>query len=157
MQLRSTIKFGLTPAACGRPPEPRGDVFECRQATTANGLTSGWRYYLGKNSTAYEVLDRQSGDKVIAAQARLNRAEDYAIISRILDVADFLTHDNYMQEAFRSAPPKWWKKNMQVVIRSSIIGGMPGPPKTVALQSGRSKQKLWLRLNLRTSALRAES
>lgn len=119
-----------------------------------NGLTTGWRYYLGKNSAAYEVHDRQSGDKVIASQARANRAEDYAIISRILDVAtektvvavsattffgtlaaaDFLTNDNYMQEAFRSAPPKWWKKNMQVVIRSSIIGGMPGPPKAIALQ-----------------------
>jgi len=118
-----------------------------------NGLTSGLRYYLGKTTAAYEVRDRQGGDKVIASLARLNRAEDYAIISRILDVTtektvvavsattffgtlaagDFLTHNSYMQEAFQSAPAKWWKKDVQVVIRSRMIGGMPGPPKMVAL------------------------
>ena len=120
-----------------------------------NGLTSGLRYYLEKNSAArsYEVRDRQNGNKVIASLARLNRSEDYAIVSRILDVAtektvvsvsattffgtlaagDFLTHNNYMQEAFQSAPAKWWKKDVQVVIRSRMIGGMPGPPKMVAL------------------------
>lgn len=120
-----------------------------------NGLTSGLRYYLEKNSAAhsYEVRDRQNGDKVIASLPRLNRAEDYAIVSRIVDVAtektvvavsattflgtlaagDFLTHEAYIREAFQSAPAMWWKKDVQVVIRSRMIGGMPGPPKMVAL------------------------
>jgi hypothetical protein len=119
------------------------------------GLTSGLRYYLDKNNVerSYLVRDRQNGGKPIASLQRLGRSEDYAIISRILDVAtektviavsattffgtyaagDFLTHESYMQEAFRGAPPQWWRKNLQVVIRAPLIDGTSGPPKTVAL------------------------
>ena len=118
------------------------------------GLTSGLRYYLKKNvaSHRYEVCDRQSADKVIASIPTGNRPEEYAIISRILDVStektviavigttffgtlaggEFLTHASYMEDAFRSAPPDWYRKNIQVVIRAAIVGGTPGPPRVIA-------------------------
>jgi hypothetical protein len=117
------------------------------------GLTSGLRYYLEKNvaSHRYEVLDRQIPGKVIASIPTDNRPEEYAIISRVLDVStertmiavigttffgtlagsEFLTHASYMQDAFRFAPSNWQRKNIQIVIRAAMLGGTPGPPRVV--------------------------
>ena len=36
-----------------------------------------------------------------------------------------------MQEAFHAAPSGWARKNIQVVIKSAMVGGVPGPPKVV--------------------------
>jgi len=36
-----------------------------------------------------------------------------------------------MEEAFRGAPSDWPRKNIQVVIKSAMVGGVPGHPKTV--------------------------
>jgi hypothetical protein len=118
------------------------------------GLTSGLRYYLEKNAAShrYEVLDRQSPGKVVASVPTDNRPEEYAIVSRVLDVStektviavigttffgtlaggEFLTHPSYMEDAFRGAPPNWHRKNIQVVIRAAILDGTPGPPRVVA-------------------------
>jgi len=117
------------------------------------GLTSGLRYYLEKDavSHSYEVLDRQAPGKLIASVSRSNRAEEFAIVSRIFDIStertviavagatfygtlaggDFLTHARYMQEAFRGAPANWYRKNIQVVLKATDVGGVPGPPKVI--------------------------
>jgi len=118
------------------------------------GLTTGLRYYLGKNAAnrSYEVHDRRNSGKVIAFTPQSNRTEEFAIVSRILDVStekavitatgatsfatiaavDFLTHANYMQEAFRGAPSNWYRKNIEVVIKATVVGGSPGPPRAIA-------------------------
>jgi hypothetical protein len=119
------------------------------------GLTSGLRYSLGINTTthAYEVQDRQNPGKALASvTTRDHRPEEFAIVSRIFDVqtektvvavigttflgtqagAEFLTHPEYMQEAFRRAPLNWHRKNIQVVIAATIVGGTPGPPRVLA-------------------------
>ncbi len=119
------------------------------------GLTSGLRYSLGVNTAnhAYEVQDRQSPGKVVASvTTRDHRPEEFAIVSRVLDVqtektvvtvigttflgtlagGDFLTQPAYMQETFRKAPLNWYRKNIQVVIAATIVGGTPGPPRVLA-------------------------
>ena len=117
------------------------------------GLTRGLRYYLEKNaaSHSYEVHDRQASGKAIAFGPQSNRTEEFAIVSRILNVSteravitatgatsygtiaaiDFLTHAAYMQEAFRDAPPNWYRKNIEVVLKATVVGGSPGPPKAI--------------------------
>jgi hypothetical protein len=117
------------------------------------GLTGNLRYYLDKNaaSYSYEVRDRTSPGKVVASVSRSNRAEDFAIVSRIFDVstektviaivgstsygtlagADFLTHARYMQEAFRGAPENWYRKNIQVILKATVVGDSPGPPTVI--------------------------
>ena len=117
------------------------------------GLTRELRYYLEKNaaSRSYEVHDRQAGGKAIAFGPQSKRTEEFAIVSRILDVSteravitatgatsygtiaavDFLTHASYMQEAFRNAPPNWYRKNIEVVLKATVVGGAPGPPKAI--------------------------
>ena len=119
-----------------------------------NGLTSGLRYYFDKNlaTQTYDLLDRRNPGKIVASVPKASRQEEYAIVSRIFDpstektvvalvgmtflgtlaAGDFLTHSSYMDEAFHSAPAGWAHKNIQVVIKSAMVGGVPGPPKVVA-------------------------
>jgi hypothetical protein len=119
------------------------------------GLTSGLRYYLDRDTVhrRYEVHDRQAQGKVIAtAEQSIDRPEEYAIVSRVFNPAtektvitimgmtqqgtlaggDFLTNGRYMQEAFQGAPAKWYRKNIQVVLRTAMVSGTAGPPKVVA-------------------------
>ena len=117
------------------------------------GLTSGLRYYFDKNlvTQTYNLRDRQNPGKVLASVPKSNRPEEYAIVSRIFDpstektviavtgmtffgtlaAGDFLTHASYMEEAFRGAPSGWAHKNIQVIIKSAMVAGVPGPPKVV--------------------------
>jgi hypothetical protein len=117
-------------------------------------LMTSTPFYLEKNAASheYEVRDRQKHGAILASSPMDNRREEYAIISRIFDPAtettvvavvgatyygtlvggDFLTRPRYMEDAFRSAPRDWWRKNIQVVISASVVGGMPGPPRVRA-------------------------
>lgn len=117
------------------------------------GLTSGLRYYFDKNLTSqtYDLRDRQHPDKILASVPKPSRQEEYAIVSRIFDPstektviavvgmtffgtlagADFLTRPAYMEQAFRSATADWSHKNIQVVLKSAMVGGLPGPPQVV--------------------------
>ena len=45
---------------------------------------------------------------------------------------DFLTNAEYMREAFRAAPRDWNRKNLQLVLKTTLVGGTAGPPKVVA-------------------------
>jgi hypothetical protein len=118
------------------------------------GLTGSLRYYIDRStqSFSYEVLDRQNPGKVVfSAPRNASRPEEYAIVSRIFDAptektvvsiagmtfngttmaGEFLTSDRYMREAFGNAPPKWNQKNIQVILRTTMVAGATGPPKVV--------------------------
>lgn len=45
---------------------------------------------------------------------------------------DFLTNPTYMQEAFQAAPAGWYRKNVQLVLRTAMVSGTAGPPEAVA-------------------------
>ena len=119
------------------------------------GLTGNLRYYIDRStqSFSYEVLDRQNPGKVIFSASRnASRPEEYAIVSRIFDAptektvvsiagmtfngtiaaGEFLTNERYMREAFGKAPPKWYQKNIQVILKTTMVAGATGPPKVVA-------------------------
>lgn len=77
---------------------------------------------------------------------------DYALISRILDsksgqpliavggitqygthaAGAFLTSNGAVAEILKHGPPGWQGKNLQVVIRTDVIGSTPGPAQVVA-------------------------
>jgi hypothetical protein len=119
------------------------------------GLTGNLRYYIDRStqSFSYEVLDRQNPGKVVFSAARnVYRPEEYAIVSRIFDAptektvvsiagmtfngtiaaGEFLTNERYMREAFGKAGPKWYQKNIQVILKTAMVAGATGPPKVVA-------------------------
>jgi len=119
------------------------------------GLTGNLRYYIDRStqSFSYEVLDRQNPGKAVFSAARNEyRPEEYAIVSRIFDAptektvvsiagmtfngtiaaGEFLTSERYMREAFGQVAPKWYQKNIQVILKTTMMAGSTGPPKVVA-------------------------
>jgi hypothetical protein len=119
------------------------------------GLTGNLRYYIDRStqSFSYDVLDRQNPGRVIFSAVRnASRPEEYAIVSRIFDAptektvvsiagmtfngtiasGEFLTSERYMHEAFWNAAPKWYQKNIQVILKTTMMAGATGPPKVVA-------------------------
>jgi hypothetical protein len=77
---------------------------------------------------------------------------DYAIVTRLIDsktgqffvalaglgtagtqtAGEFVSTPKYLDEALRSAPPDWYKKNMQIVVQTTVTDSIPGPPHVVA-------------------------
>ena len=80
-----------------------------------------------------------------------NLAQDYAIVSRVVDpttgklvvtasglakfgteaAGEFLTNPVYMEEISKSAPPDWDRKNIEIIIATNVIGRSAGPPHIV--------------------------
>ena len=78
--------------------------------------------------------------------------EDFAIVTRLLDAktgqvliaaagigangtqaaGEFISRRDYLEAAFRSAPPDWQKKNPQVILLTTVTDSVAGPPRVVA-------------------------
>jgi len=79
-------------------------------------------------------------------------SQDYAVVTRVLDpttgqtvvtasglakfgtqaVGEFLTDPAAMAEIAKTGPPDWYRKNMQIVVATSIVGLSGGPAHVVA-------------------------
>jgi hypothetical protein len=77
--------------------------------------------------------------------------EDYALVSRVLDpttqrlvvtaagitkfgtaaAGEFLSEPAYMDQAMRSASKGWERKNIQIVLATSLVGESSGPPRVL--------------------------
>ena len=102
------------------------------------------------------IVDRQSpgGRKWLVRETApyASVAEDYALISRVLDpttgrlvvtaagitkygtaaAGEFLSDPIYMERAMRSAPSGWERKNIQILLATELVGESSGPPRVVA-------------------------
>jgi hypothetical protein len=122
-------------------------------------LTSDLRYFFVSNKDARTnaIVDREHRDdvrwRVSTGVPRSKLVEDYALMTRLmnpatertvvsvagitdlgtLEAAEFLTDAAYMEKAFQHAPANWDKKNVQVVLKTRIVGGTPGPPSVEAI------------------------
>lgn len=96
------------------------------------------------------IVDRSDSRKHWSATASF--AEDYAIVSRILNsktgttviaaagvgyagtqaAAEFLTNPQSVAALVKSLPNGWEKKNIQIVLHTSVTNQLPGPPDVVA-------------------------
>jgi hypothetical protein len=103
-----------------------------------------------------ELRDRQDQDKalwIVPGEPRSAEVyDDYAIVSRVLDpstektlvaiaavtqsgtqsAGDFITDPDYLREAFRGARSDWYRRNIQIVLKTRIVTGAAGPPQVVA-------------------------
>jgi hypothetical protein len=107
------------------------------------------------------TFDREDGDAEVTdqmapghrwARTATTPRSDFAIISRVFRsrtgepviiaaglgqygtriAGELLTNATYLEEALRGAPADWQTKNLQIVVRTEVIGTTPGPPKTLA-------------------------
>ncbi len=78
--------------------------------------------------------------------------EDFAVVTRLLDsktgqllitaagvaangtqaAGEFVSSEDSLAECLRTAPPDWQKKNLQVVVQTTVIDSVAGPPRVVA-------------------------
>lgn len=70
------------------------------------------------------LLDAKTGQVVIAAAGLGSRGTQAA--------GEFISRSDYLEQAFRSAPPDWQKKNLQVVLQTTVTDSVPGPPRVIA-------------------------
>jgi hypothetical protein len=105
--------------------------------------------------SGYSICDRSKGGAVawaIPRPAVSQHPDDYAIASRMFDATtgnlvvtaagilpygtqaagELLTSNRYLEEALRQAPQDWYRRNLQIVIHTKVVGGVPGPPEVVA-------------------------
>jgi hypothetical protein len=81
--------------------------------------------------------------------------QDYAIVTRAFDATtertvvsvagienygtlaagEFVTDPEYLGAALLNGPKDWQKKNLQIVLGTTVIEGTPGPPKVLATWS----------------------
>jgi hypothetical protein len=118
-------------------------------------LTGPMRFSYERDDDTFWIKDRQNPsrrDRAVNYQTPyLDLAEDYALISRVLEpttermvvvaggltgfgtitAGEFLTNPNYMNAIAKQLPVNWEHKNIQLVLATKVIGGNSGPPQVV--------------------------
>jgi hypothetical protein len=101
----------------------------------------------------YAVRDRRTNEVVarIAEQGE-TAPDEFAIVARVFSTSmerptvviagvadrgtsaagDFVTNAAYLRQAFADAPAGWTRKNIEVLLKSALVSGAPGPPQVVA-------------------------
>jgi hypothetical protein len=113
------------------------------------------RFSFERNNQMFWIKDRQNPAKAEYTldydTPYMSLTQDYALISRALEpttqrmvvvaagltgygtlaAGEFLTNENYMEEAVKGAPAGWERKNLQFVVATEVIKGNSGPPRVV--------------------------
>jgi hypothetical protein len=123
-------------------------------------LSDVGRYGFEHEGTKYWIVDRQGqGTRKWGidldhrnSDGKLDLHEDFAIVSRVLNqrtgkmlvtvgglygfgtqaAGQFLTDPKYLMKFAASLKSGWQSKNLQLVIRTEVIDGTPGPPELIA-------------------------
>jgi len=131
-----------------------GDLRE-RPAILIGGFNNSWTLEMTADlrfvfSYLHQIEDRF--DKKRSWKASQDFTDDYAIISRILNsktgeilitaagigqagtraAGEFLTSPADMDSLLQAAPKGWDKKNLQIVLHTSVINGSPNHPDVIA-------------------------
>lgn len=117
-------------------------------------MTSDLRFVFEERDGILWIHDRTSPDKKWFCRLGLHGevVTDFGVVTRLLDsqtghsvvsvagitapgtdaAAQFVSAPQYLSELARTAPPGWEKKNMQVVVQTSVIDAGASPPHVVA-------------------------
>jgi hypothetical protein len=123
-------------------------------------LTANLRFHFigGLTTTSRWLADRKNPDmknwKVDSSRPYSVVTDDWAMISRFRDpetehwivaaaglsrfgtiaAGEFLTNPIHLEELARRAPANWGRKNLQVIIATTVINGQPAPPRILATE-----------------------
>ncbi len=117
-------------------------------------LTANLHFAFVETAGKFAIQEQTPGGKVWPQHAVNAAGErtDFAIVGRILDsrtgqfivivagidgtgtqaAADFVSHPEYIEKGLGNAPADWQKKNLEVVLQTTITDSIPGPPQVVA-------------------------
>jgi hypothetical protein len=123
-------------------------------------LTANLRFHFigGLTTTSRWLADRKNPDmknwKVDSSRPYSVVTDDWAMISRFRDpetehwivaaaglsrfgtiaAGEFLTNPIHLEELARRVPANWGRRNLQVIIATTVINGQPGPPRILATE-----------------------
>ena len=117
-------------------------------------MTSNLRFAFVEQDGHFKIQEQSpSGGArswVLGPQGQI--VEDFAVVTRLLDsktgqvviaaaglgangtqaAGEFIAREDYLEEAFRTAPSDWPTKNVQVVVQTTVTDSVAGPPRVVA-------------------------
>jgi hypothetical protein len=96
------------------------------------GSGRAWRARTGKNHLVFEdygvvtrLVNSDTGQFVVAvAGIKANGTEA---------AGEFASSPDGLEKALRTAPSDWWKKNLQIVVQTTVTDAVNGPPRAVAI------------------------
>jgi hypothetical protein len=122
----------------------------------ASGMRFRFRPVEGRTTSPYMIEDRshpEAGWRVDNVYPFESQTSDYALISRTFDsstrnvsvsvsgltsfgsqaAAAFLTNPDGWKQVVAEAPSDWTRRNLQIVLRSALVGRTPGTARIVAV------------------------
>ena len=118
-------------------------------------MTSNLRFAFVEQDGHFKIQEQSSSGRarswVLGPRGQI--VEDFAVVTRLLDsktgqvviaaaglgangtqaAGEFISRQDYLEEAFRMAPADWPKKNVQVVVQTTVTDSVPGPPRIIAI------------------------
>jgi hypothetical protein len=117
-------------------------------------MTSNLRFAFVEQDGNFKIQEQGPSGRtrswVLGPQGQI--VEDFAVVTRLLDsktgqviiaaaglgangtqaAGEFISRQDYLEEAFRTAPSSWPKKNVQVVVQTTVTDSVAGPPRVIA-------------------------
>jgi hypothetical protein len=117
-------------------------------------MTSNLRFVFAEQDGHFRIQEQipsgQARSWILGPHGEI--VEDFAIVTRLLDAktgqvliaaaglgangtqaaGEFISRRDYLEDAFRTAPSDWQKKNLQVVLETTVTDSVAGPPRVVA-------------------------
>ncbi|HSZ63041.1 MAG TPA: hypothetical protein VK828_14660 [Terriglobales bacterium] len=117
-------------------------------------MTSNLRFAFVEQDGNFKIREQSPSGRVrswvLGPQGQI--VEDFAVVTRLLDsktgqviiaaaglgangtqaAGEFISRQDYLEEAFRTAPSDWPKKNVQVVVQTTVTDSVAGPPRVIA-------------------------
>ena len=117
-------------------------------------MTSNLRFAFVEQDGHFKIQEQspsgQARSWVLGPRGQI--VEDFAVVTRLLDsktgqvviaaaglgangtqaAGEFISRQDYLEEAFRTAPSDWPKKNVQVVVQTTVTDSVAGPPRVIA-------------------------
>ena len=118
-------------------------------------MTSNLRFVFAEQDGHFRIQEQgpsgQARSWVLGPRGQI--VEDFAVVTRLLDsktgqviiaaaglgangtqaAGEFISRADYLEAAFRTAPPDWQKENLQVVLQTTVTDSVAGPPRVVAI------------------------
>jgi hypothetical protein len=116
MQMTSNLHFALQFDAGIREQIPSGRVWESQFNSHGE--------YTADYGVVSRLLDSKTGQFLVSAGGVGSPGTQAA--------GEVISNLQYLEEALRTAPADWNKKNFQLVVQTNVIDSIPGPPQVVA-------------------------
>lgn len=119
-QLNARFRFSFSPAGVEAGIEDRMNP---NKTWRIGDNRADWKVPVDY-AIASRILDPSTGNMVVTAAGLLHYGTEAA--------AELLTDSNYLEQATKLAPRNWQHKNLQIVLRTKVVGNTAGPPEILA-------------------------